>query len=217
MPALAPEYCKHVAPRRHFVFCQTALCMARALRDGRGGIKGLEMGAYVCHGLCVLSPVLVWEDAEREGGRDRSLHFRMYQAGQVPCRLEEVNRVYCEQQRGDQQVQVSCETRLTEKNVWPLSAPLAARCPSLFGSLGGGFLLGDIPGARKPDDPAYPFPAHVTSVSPSQGNGAAAALTQPDVVSQPMAERVGAVQTRAGSGRMKRLHPFVLPSLEPLK
>ncbi|MPC50501.1 hypothetical protein E2C01_044330 [Portunus trituberculatus] len=30
------------------------------------------------------------------------------------------------------------------------------------------FSLVTIPGARKPDDPAYPFPVHVTSVSPSR-------------------------------------------------
>ncbi|MPC39493.1 hypothetical protein E2C01_033031 [Portunus trituberculatus] len=58
------------------------------------------------------------------------------------------------------------------------------RAPIKFATV----LLGDFPGTRKPDDPAYPLPAHplpahVISVSPSQGNGAAAALTQPNVVS----------------------------------
>ena len=106
----------------------------------------------------------------------------------------------------------------------------AIRAPIKFATA----MIGDIPGARKPDDPAPPVVSNVSasvsnvpaSISVSQeqeslpvNNTAPATVvtSAQDIVSSSESELVCVVQTRAASARMKRLHPLVLPDLQPLK
>lgn len=97
-------------------------------------------------------------------------------------------------------------------------------------------LIGDIPGARKPDNPACTAVSVVSastsnvpaSISISQEQHSRSSLhaapvkqelsTSPRGIASPsVSERACIVQTRAASARMKRLHPLVFPNLQPLK
>lgn len=91
------------------------------------------------------------------------------------------------------------------------------------------FAISDIPGAGKPDDPSWTSELNVpVSIFIFQEQDARSPLRATPVTQESSnsllvdaspseSELFCAVQTRVASTRVRRLHPFVLPDLQPLK